>query len=206
MRTLELFAGTQSFTKGVLRAEPTSTCVTVDILPRFRPTIQADLRTWEPPFAPRSFDVVWCSPPCQEYSRAKTVGVRDLSGADALVRRCFEIIDYLKPTFWIIENPESGLLPRRMPTIRQNIPFIDADYCAYGAPYRKRTRFWTNAPLVLRLCEGPGACPQMNENRHKGSCGNTSARYNIYGSFSVWEKDAIPEGLIDAIVAVRGAQ
>jgi len=41
----------------------------------------------------------------------------------------------------------------------------------------------------------------MTEKRHKGSCGNTTARYNQFGSMTVWEKDAIPEGLVDDFVA-----
>ena len=46
-------------------------------------------------------------------------------------------------------------------------PYIDIDYCKYGMPYRKRTRFWNNVfqwipkPLCLKDCES------MNGHRHK---------------------------------------
>ena len=43
------------------------------------------------------FDVVWASPPCTEYSCAKTVGIRDLAGADRIVERALEIINYFNP-------------------------------------------------------------------------------------------------------------
>lgn len=201
MRTLELFAGTQSFSKAVVRYDPTSTVVTVDMLPRFSPTVLTDIRTWDYTQYPAgSFDVVWCSPPCTEYSKAKTVGERDLSGADAIVRRCFEIIDYFQPRIWILENPQTGKLPRRMTSIRPGLHAYVADYCAYGAVYRKRTAFWSNVPLKFSLCRGEALCPSMNEKRHIGSCGNTYPRYNIFGTLSVWEKNAIPEELVDSIV------
>jgi hypothetical protein len=202
MRTLELFSGTQSFSKAVLRHDATSEAVTVDISPRFRPTHVADVHTWAyHEYPPGYFDVVWCSPPCEQYSRARTTGgLRDLDGADANVRRCFEIIDYLKPRVWILENPQTGLLPRRMDAIRPNLPYFDADYCAYGAVYRKRTRFWTNRPMRGLLCLGEGQCPSMVERRHLGSCGNTTNRYNVFGSFTVAQKNVIPPDLVNTIV------
>jgi len=198
MRTLELFAGTQSFTKAVKRLVPSARSTTVDILPKFSPTIRADILTWDyTQFPPESFDVVWCSPPCTEYSKAKTRGVRDLATADACVLRCFEILDYLKPKVWILENPATGLLPKRMPTLRPGLSSFIADYCAYGAPYRKRTMFWSNIPLELHTGPGAGQCPSMDGTKHKGSCGNGTKTYNAAGIHSVWQKDAIPEPLVD---------
>jgi hypothetical protein len=192
-----------------MRDSTHNTVVTVDILPKFAPTIVTDILTWNyRAFEPNAFDVVWCSPPCEQYSRAKTVGVRDLAGADALVAKCFEIIRYFSPRIWIVENPETGLLPRRIDGIA-GVPllWVDADYCAYGKPYRKRTRFWTNAPHIfhVRQCRGAGFCPSMTQNRHNGSCGNTTARYNAHGALTKWQKDAIPERLIDVLVtSIRG--
>ncbi len=52
----------------------------------------ADIRTdtfdWNyASLPPNSFDVIWASPPCTEYSVAKTVGVRKLDEANAIVKR-----------------------------------------------------------------------------------------------------------------------
>jgi hypothetical protein len=197
MRTLELFAGTQSFSKR-MNAE---TKITVDILDKFNPTHKADILTWDYRiYPPGHFDIVWCSPPCTEYSKAKTHGVRNLELADNCVRRCFEIIDYFQPRVWLVENPATGLLLKRMESIRPGIQYYIADYCAYGAPYRKRTAFWCNIPLELYTCFGTGKCHSMDGNKHIGSCGNGTTNYNSIGITSVWEKDAIPEYLIDNLI------
>ena len=204
MRTLELFAGTQSFSKGVKRYDPTNTAITVNLLKKFKPTHVVDIMVWDykAAYPPGHFDIIWGSPPCTEYSKAKTRGVRDLDGADALVRKCFEIIDYFAPRVWIVENVGTGLLVQRMDSLRSGISKPTyADYCAYGKPYRKRTVFWSSSPLRLKLCAGVGKCESMTGRKHNGSCGNGTARYNAAGISSVWEKDAIPDSLIDTMLA-----
>lgn len=203
MRTLELFAGTQSFSKAVKRLNDDNEVVTVDISKRFKPTHAVDLLDWNYKEYPTGhFDVVWASPPCTEYSKAKTVGKRDLEAADALVRKALEIIEYFAPRVWFLENVGTGLLVHRMPAILELPPPYFVDYCAYGKPYRKRTALWTNAAdLEVKLCEGPGKCPGMVEGRHRGSCGNTSTRYNEAQTTGVWAKCAIPETLLDDLLA-----
>lgn len=202
IKTLELFSGTQSFSKGITRNNKENTAITVDILNLFRPTHQADILEWNYRQYPSGyFDILWCSPPCTEYSKAKTRGERNLTLADSLVAKCFEIIDYFKPRLWIVENVGTGLLVKRMENIRPGLQSYFVDYCAYGKPYRKRTILWSNHPLTLNLCQGKNNCDQMIGGKHKGSCGNGTSKYNSVGVSSVWEKDEIPEALIDSIVA-----
>ena len=62
--------------------------------------------------------------------------------ADALVERCLQIIEQLEPKVWFLENPDSGYLKTR--AVVADLPFVRLEYCMYGAPYRKRTRIWTN--------------------------------------------------------------
>ena len=201
LNTLELFAGTQSFSKGVQRYNPEAKIITVDILNLFKPTHQADILNWNYRQYPSGFfDIVWCSPPCQEYSKAKSRGERNLTLADSLVAKCFEIIDYFQPRIWIVENVGTGLLVKRMDAIRSGLQSYYTDYCCYGKPYRKRTILWSNHPLNLQLCQGPGKCQQMSGKKHIGSCGNGTSKYNSIGVSSVWEKDEIPESLIDTIL------
>ena len=69
--------------------------------------------------------------------------------ADKLVLKCFEIIDYLQPKYWLLENVGTGLLVSRMNNIRPNLNHLFVDYCVYGKPYRKRTIIWSNATLTL---------------------------------------------------------
>ena len=164
MNTLELFSGTQSFSKRVPNP------VSVDLLAKFKPTHVADMLTWDYKQYPSGyFEIVWASPPCTEYSKARTNAKtpRDLEGADALVRKAFEIIDYFKPRVWIVENPATSLLPKRMPTIRPDIQGYIGDYCAYGKPYRKSTMFWCNLLLVLKRCGGVGKCDQLQQHEHQ---------------------------------------
>ena len=56
------------------------------------------------------FDVIWSSPPCTEYSRAKTTCVRKIAEASQVAQRTLDIIDYLRLAYWFLENPQTGLL------------------------------------------------------------------------------------------------
>jgi site-specific DNA-cytosine methylase len=109
------------------------------------------------------FDVIWASPPCTEYSTAKTTAPRDIVGANAIVSRTLEIIAYFKPKYFIIENPQTGLLKDQW--FMNGIGFRDVDYCKYGMPYRKRTRLWNNITTwePKPLCKRD--CGSMNDER-----------------------------------------
>jgi hypothetical protein len=203
MRTLELFAGSQSFTKGIKRSEHDAECITVDMSNHFKPTHHINLLEWDYKIYPSGhFDLLWASPPCTQYSIAKTRGTRDLEGADTLVRRVFEIIDYFKPKAWVIENVGTGLLVNRMKNIR-DVPIFMTDYCCYGKPIRKRTALWSNKTLNLMLCPGRGECKQMIDNRHKSSCGNgrceaIPTRNISYERFV--KRNGIPDQLINTVI------
>jgi hypothetical protein len=203
MHTLELFAGSQSFSKGIKRFDQSASCVTVDLSSHFSPTHHSSILDWDYTIYPSGyFDMIWASPPCTQYSIAKTRGIRDLEGSDALVRKVLEIIDYFNPSAWIIENVGTGLLVDRMKEIR-DIPMYLTDYCCYGKPVRKRTALWSNKTLNLLLCPGRGQCDQMEGKKHKSSVGN--GRYEIQFKSNIpyerfIKKNAIPEKLIDQII------
>ena len=75
----------------------------VDWCPRFNPEIATDITTWNYQAAcePGYFDVIWASPDCTQYARAKTTGPpRDLEKADKLVQACLDISVYLQPAYW----------------------------------------------------------------------------------------------------------
>ena len=127
----------------------------MDWCPRFNPEVVADITTWDyqAAFEPGYFDVIWASPDCAQYSRARTTAKtpRDFEKADKLVQACRDIIEYLQPRCWFIENPDSGLLKTR-PCVF-DLPFCRVDYCMYGCPYRKRTRIWTNVDWTPKMCD-----------------------------------------------------
>ena len=152
MRIWDLCSGTGSVSR-VWRDAGHET-LTLDIDPKCSPDICTDLMNWdytcfglEPP------DFIWASCPCTHYSiaRSKAKTPRDLEGSDAIVKRCLDIIRYWRPRYWVIENPQTGLLKTR--EVVRGLEFKDLDYCMYRAPYRKRTRLWTNITWTPRpLC------------------------------------------------------
>jgi site-specific DNA-cytosine methylase len=93
MRLLELFSGTGSI--GVAFEKRGFEVISVDIDPKSNPTFCCDILEFDyRQFPPGHFDVVWASPPCTMYSRARTTAKtpRDLLGADRLVAKTREII------------------------------------------------------------------------------------------------------------------
>ena len=85
--------------------------------------------------------MIAASPPCEEYSAAKTVLDRNLELADKIVEEILEIIHFFQPAVWWIENPRSGMLKAR--GVVKGLDFVDLDYCQFSNwGYRKETRFW----------------------------------------------------------------
>ncbi len=128
----------------------------MDINPNFNPTHAQDIMEWNFRQYPRKyFRVIAAHVPCNEYSQAKTVGIRKLAEADKLVLKTLEIIEYFQPELWWLENPRTGMLSRR--ACIQNLPFIDLDYCQFSQwGYQKPTRFWGSenlARLENKLCD-----------------------------------------------------
>lgn len=204
MRLLELFSGTKSVSKAV--GHLYDEIVSVDILNKNKPTIWTDILLWDYRiYSPGYFDAIWASPPCTEYSKAKTKGIRDIELANSIVKRTLEIIEYFKPDKWFIENPETGMLKDQ--DFMLGIPFYDVDYCQYGKEYRKRTRIWTlKDNFNARICN-KNTCTKMIGKRHISSCGNgysndtkTSSIYSgrkyTNRTIAKDEKYSIPENLI----------
>lgn len=82
--------------------------VTVDLDPRFRPSIVADVRQfgWR---GPRP-DLIWASPPCDEFARESMPWCR--TGAQpstALVLAAKRVIDEIDPVWWVIENVRGAI-------------------------------------------------------------------------------------------------
>lgn len=192
MRLLELFSGTKSINNaiGSLYTE----IISLDILAKNNPTYCCDILLWDyKQYPPGYFDAIWASPPCTEYSKAKTVGIRNIYLANNIVKRTLEIIQYFNPTKWFIENPETGLLKHQ--EFMEGIPYYDVDYCQYGKDYRKRTRIWTMKDNFNALVCDKKTCSKVVDNRHIASCGNG---YNKYTNRIITqdEKYSIPEQLI----------
>jgi hypothetical protein len=101
----------------------------VDIEPKFKPEVVADLTTWHWDGGP--VDLVWASPPCVEFSR-KSMPCwypDDPEPSMELVEAARRIIREVKPTWWVIEN------------VRGAVPYI-------GEPRQRAGAFmlWGNFP------------------------------------------------------------
>ena len=111
---LELFSGTGSMGRA-FRAKGWQV-TSVDIREDFHPTILCDVMELTVRMLEHlpAVDLMWSSPPCTEYSCARTKArkPRDLLGADAMVGKVLELADQLF-CYYLIENPYTGLLNTR---------------------------------------------------------------------------------------------
>ena len=199
-RLLELFSGTGSV--GDVAKQLGYEVISLDR--DMKATIQIDIMDWDPTvYPPKYFDVIWASPPCTEYSRAKTTGIRDIEGANEIVQKTLDVLEYFEPKFWILENPQTGLLKDQL--MMWGLPFKDIDYCKYGMPYRKRTRIWNNIfrwepkPLCKRECNS------MNETRTRHieeaqRFGSTPERRATQRRFQQGQLYRVPSELIKEIL------
>ena len=160
-KLLELFSGTGSIGKVAINYNFEITSLDKDM----EATIKTDIMNWDYKAYPtKYFDVIWSSPPCTEYSIAKTTGTRKKDEANKKEKKILEIISYFNPTYYMIENPQTGLLKNQ--TFMLDIPYNDLDYCKYGTFYRKRTRIWNNLTTWIPkpLCKKD--CGNIMNNKH----------------------------------------
>ena len=102
MKLLELFSGTKSVGKV---AETFGFDVTS--LDLKNADINTNILNWDfKTYEPKHFDVIWASPPCTEFSKAMTRRPRNINSANQIVLKTLDIIEYLNPTYFIIENPK----------------------------------------------------------------------------------------------------
>ena len=159
---LELFSGTGSIGRVFRNAGWTVTSIDLD--PHFTPDICCNVLDLTPGMIATEPDVIWASPPCTHYSRARTTAKtpRDLEGSDRIVNKVLEIIGWYPGVWYFIENP-MGMMRHR--SMMLQIPRRTVDYCMYADDrfpryYRKRTDIWTNTdwhpwrPLCNKTCRG----------------------------------------------------
>ena len=178
--------------------------------------IQADVLTWDYQhnYPRHHFDCVHASPPCTEYSRAKTTGVRNLELADAILQRTLDIIAYFDAPVFIMENPHTGMMKDR-PSMASMGPFLRViSYCKYGLPYKKATAIWTNLHEHWEPrppCCKASPCDGVVDGRHAqtaqlapGKVGGV-CRASAADSFTRDQLYALPAALCDelALAATR---
>ncbi len=203
-RLLELFKGTGSI--GRVFEQYGFEVTSVDMNPRARATHTVDVLLFNYREYPVGyFDVVWGSPPCTEYSAAKTVGTRNFQLADAIVQRTKEINYYFDPACWMFENPWTGRLKRR--DVVGGMLFKKVTYCKYGFPYMKPTALWHSYSLsscVFRPpCSRASPCGQMIGRRHPATAQRGPSRRRPMATDRCFSQNMlyrIPEELVHDIV------
>ena len=195
MRILDLFSGTGSVPKQIYTDDE---CVSVDISSEFHtPDILVDIMEWDykSAFPINHFDVIFAGVPCTEYSRlrdcCKKTKPPDIEKANKVVLRTLEIIDYFKPKFWFIENPDGGKLKEQ--EFMKDLPYHRVSYCMYGFDYRKTTRIWTNNTVFEPKRCVRGSCGKVIDGRHRANIGQKKF-------MRLHEKFAYPPALVEALL------
>ena len=186
MRLLELFSGTHSIGIVAEKMDYDVVSLDRDLGAKSKlydyeskNHIKADIMTWDykKDYKRGDFDIITASPVCLFWSRlrftwigrkSKTINPDgsivkkediqrdiDLYGKP-MVDKCFEIIEYFKPKYWWLENPQTGLMKNYIEERwNEYNTFYDVDYCKYSNwGYMKKTRFWTNIKgFKPKLCK-----------------------------------------------------
>ena len=208
MKLLDLFSGGKSVTR--VAESLGYTVTTLDINKNYEPDIIANVLdfNYREAFKPGDFDVVWASPPCDTFSAARrsNIGrmvfnemmtneriVRDREALGVpLLRRTQEIIEYLQPKMWFMENPYTGSMKDYI-TEKPNV----FDYCMFGFPYRKRTAIWSNVPLHSVMCDGSHL---INGRHQQTAIGASKTQPGQGGGRNKKGRYAIPEALIVKLI------
>lgn len=162
MRVLDLYAGLKGWSQPF--ADRGHEVVTLDYLPHFNCDYTVDIMEWpyQALYNPGDFDVILASPPCEKFStmgfqygwfdevwdreqgRWRIGPVKDEARhAMALVEKAVEIIRYIEPQFYVIENPKALL--RKLEIIPFDLKTVW--YCHYGEHRAKPTDLWGTSSI-----------------------------------------------------------
>ena len=130
-------------------------------------------------------DLVWASPPCYDYSLAfeaprarhqRSGSTEPYEPSIALPERCFEIIQRIAPTYWVIEN------------VKGSIKFLEP---ILGPPRMIKGPWvlWGNFPLF----------DFEFDNNHKAQIGDKKRHSALRANHRAMIPKALSEGLLAAL-------
>jgi hypothetical protein len=198
MKLLELFKGTGSIGKVFKQLYPNGEIVSVDIRRKYEPTFCGDIMDFDyKRFKEGHFDFIWASPECKVYSSLAFTNVganrcyktkQDLMDVHEInsiyVKRVIEMIEYLKPKYYFIENPYNSHIKKYI-----DFPFYRFDYCRFGYEYQKPTKIWTNKTLESMKCN-------CETKPHKRTIGWSTNQPTGRNTTSINQRYSIPPALV----------
>lgn len=207
-KMLDLFCGTKSMAKAFERADWET--YTVDWSSEFEPTLCCDVNTLTVDkiieLCGGVPDFVHMSPDCTSYSvaaisnhRRKNMATGELDPISEYAQFCDKtnayiidlIVNQLKPKFWTIENPRSGM--RKMGFVK-NLPRYTTTYCQWGDTRMKPTDIWTNLPNPSFPC-----CKNGDPCHEAAPRGSQTGTQGIKGAK---DRSRIPDKLCEYIVSL----
>ena len=207
MKTLELFAGSRSFSK-VAESNGFSTYTTdnqdFDKIDQVCDIFDFNIDKAIDKLGSKP-NVIWASPPCTYFSVASigyhwnkdnTPKTKEAILGVKIVQKTIEIIKEIKPMFYFIENPRGKL---RKLDIVKDLPRKTVTYCSYGDMRMKPTDIWTNLKWTPReLCKnGNRECHHEPAPR-----GSRTGTQGLKGSY---ERSQIPSDLFVELFGAMGS-
>lgn len=196
MKILDLFSGSGSFSLAF--KDRGHRVTTIDIEEKFHPDIAMDVFKLTPrQVTLGGFDVVLASPPCTCFSVA-SIGTHWMGGKEAyipktnaamisiaLVEHTKSLVSYIKPRFFVMENPRGVL--RKLNCVK-DLPRETVWYCQYGDERAKPTDLFGTLPFsfIPKICHN-GATDHASAPR--------GARSGTQGRNGAYERSKIPYNL-----------
>ena len=140
MRILELFKGGGSITE-FFKDNADVEVISLDILEKYKPSIVCDIMEFKyKQYEPGYFDIIWTFHECKIFSSLQYSWIgrkwKDRNELDderikhsKFINKTIEIIDYLKPKTYFIENPLYSSIWNYVENKEYLENYVIVDYC-----------------------------------------------------------------------------
>jgi len=205
MKILELFSGTESFSK-VAKARGHDV-FTIDVDRSFNPDLCKDILEVSREDIPFKPDVIWASPPCTTFSDASIrhywkegypKNHKTFIGL-AIISKTIELIKELEPKFFFIENPR-GML--RKQKLMEQLKRDTVTYCQYGHTVQKPTDIWNNcfSWKPRPMCKPGADCHERASRSSRNGVQGINNSFSNLGSAGKVQRAIVPEELCLEII------
>ena len=210
MKVLELFSGSKSITK-FFENLPNVEVISLDFEKKYNPDICCDIMEFDyKQYDVGHFDIIWSSPECKIFSQLQNTMIGRVGGRSKkldpsktmeklnekrkenskYILKTIEIIKYLNPKYYFIENPQYSTIWNYIPQ-EFNIG-VNVSYCMFGYDYKKNTRILTNKVLEDCLCKKKNKLNLCNnKNIHNATIGKFGSQKQ-----TLLERYSIPQDLL----------